>query len=198
MIVGRAVPRLTALRRARPGAVALELDGRPWRTVPDEVVARAGLAAGMELDRQALRRLRAELVRARGVRVASRALARRGLSAAELDARLERARVAPAVAAEVADAFERTGLVDDERFAAGRAERLAASGWGDAAIAARLDAAGVDEPVARAAVAALEPEAARARALLEGEPDPLRRARLLARRGFAEETLEDLLGAALD
>lgn len=192
------MPRLTALRRARPGSVALELNGRPWRTVPDEVVARAGLAVGTELDRPALRRLRAELVRARGIGVASRALTRRDLSAAELDARLQRARVAPAVAAEVADAFERTGLVDDERFAAGRAEALAARGWGDAAIAARLEAAGVDEAVARAAVAALEPEAARARALAGGESDPVRRARFLARRGFAQDTVEDLLGAALD
>jgi len=192
------VPRLTALRRARPGAVALELDGRPWRTVPDEVVVRAGLVAGAELDRPALRRLRAELVRTRGLRVASRALAQRDLSAAELNARLERARVAPAVAAEVADTLERTGLVDDARFAARRAEGLAARGWGDAAIAARLEAAGVPEEAARAALAGLEPEHERARALVAGEPDPLRRARRLARRGFAEETLEGLLGAALD
>jgi regulatory protein len=192
------VPRLTALRRARPGFVALELDGRPWRTVPDDVVARAGLAAGEELDRPALRLLRAELVRARGLRVASRALARRDLSAAELDARLERARVAPSVAAEVAGTLERAGLVDDERFAAGRAESLAARGWGDAAIAARLEAVGVDEAVAGVAVAALEPEAARARVLVERESDPVRQARLLARRGFGEETLESVLEAALD
>lgn len=192
------MPRLTALRRARPGFVALELDGRPWRTVPDDVVARAGLAAGEELDRPALRLLRAELVRARGLRVASRALARRDLSAAELDARLERARVAPSVAAEVAGTLERAGLVDDERFAAGRAESLAARGWGDAAIAARLEAVGVDEAVARVAVAALEPEAARARVLVERESDPVRQARLLARRGFGEETLESVLEAALD
>jgi len=192
------VPRLTALRRARPGFVALELDGRPWRTVPDDVVARAGLAAGEELDRPALRLLRAELVRARGLRVASRALARRDLSAAELDARLERARVAPSVAAELAGTLERAGLVDDERFAAGRAESLAARGWGDAAIAARLEAVGVDEAVAGVAVAALEPEAARARVLVERESDPVRQARLLARRGFGEETLESVLEAALD
>jgi len=192
------VPRLTALRRARPGLVALELDGRPWRTVPDDAVARAGIAAGDELDRPALRRLRAELVRARGLRVATRALARRDLSAAELDARLGHARVAPAVAADVADTLERAGLVDDERFAAGRAAQLAARGWGDGAIAARLEGAGVDEAVARAAVAALEPEAARAEALVHAVDDPLRRARLLARRGFGEDTLERLAGAALD
>lgn len=192
------MPRLTALRRARPGFVALELDGRPWRTVPDDVVARAGLAAGKELDRPALRLLRAELVRGRGLRVASRALARRDLSAAELDARLERARVAPSVAAEVAGTLERAGLVDDERFAANRAESLAARGWGDAAIVARLEAVGVDEAVARVAVAALDPEAVRARLLVERESDPVRQARLLARRGFGEETLESVLEAALD
>lgn len=178
--------------------VALDLDGRPWRTVPDEVIARAGLASGEELDRPALRRLRRELVRAQGLRVATRALARRDLSAAELDARLDRAGVVPEVAAEVADALERAGLVDDARFAERRAEALAARGWGDAAIAARLEAAGVDEAVARAAVAALEPEAARAGALVERERDRLRRARILSRRGFGEETLELHAGAALD
>ena len=192
------MPRLTALRRARPGLVALELDGRPWRTVPDDAVARAGIAAGDELDRAALRRLRAELVRARGLRVATRALARRDLSAAELDARLERARVAPAVAADVAETLGRAGLVDDERYAAGRAAQLAARGWGDAAIAARLEGAGVEEALARAAIAALEPEAARAETLVRAVDDPFRRARLLARKGFGEETLERLAGAALD
>ena len=39
----------------------LEVDGRPWRTVPDRVVVRCGLAADVELTRPLLRHLRAEL-----------------------------------------------------------------------------------------------------------------------------------------
>ena len=64
---------LTALRRAGPGRVALDVDGRPWRTVPDDVVVRARLVAGLELDRETLRLVRRELARARGLQTAGRA-----------------------------------------------------------------------------------------------------------------------------
>ena len=45
----------------RSGRVALEVDGAPWRTVPDDVVVRARLALGQRLDRPALREIRREL-----------------------------------------------------------------------------------------------------------------------------------------
>ena len=186
---------VTALRRAAPGRVAIEVDGRPWRTVPDDVVVAARLTAGVELDRATLRLIRAGLVRARAVGVAGRALARRDLSRGEVAARLERARVHREDADRVVDSLASAGLVDDARVARTRAAALAGRGWGDAAIAARLEAAGVSASVTREALDALEPEADRARGLLEGDGDRRRSLKRLATRGFSAETLEEVAGA---
>ena len=38
------MPRVTALRPARPGRVLVELDGERWRTIPLDVAAQSGLA----------------------------------------------------------------------------------------------------------------------------------------------------------
>jgi regulatory protein len=188
------VPRLTALRRARPGTVLLEVDGEPWRRVPDDVVVRAGLAAGVELDRPTLRRLRAELSRARAVGLAARTVARRDVSVRELEDRLARAEVAPSTAVDVVAALQRVGAVDDARFARARAAALAERGYGDAAIGARLESAGVSEGLVREALAELPPESERARALVAREHDRAESVRLLARRGFSADTVEDVLG----
>lgn len=193
-----AAPRLTALRRAGPGRVTLVLDGRPWRTVPDDVVVRVGLVAGAPLERPVLRILRAELQRARALGVAGRALSRRDLSTSEVAARLERAGVPDPVAADVGRTLERVGALDDARVAAGRVASLAARGWGDAAIEAKLAAAGLDEALVREALAEAEPERERAKRLAAGTGDPAKLARRLASRGFAAETVADLIGAPLD
>ena len=68
------MPTVTRLRDARSGRVAVELDGAPWRTLPVDVVARAGLTEGRALDRPALRLLRQELRRAEALTVAGRGL----------------------------------------------------------------------------------------------------------------------------
>ncbi|MGH3041065.1 MAG: hypothetical protein ACRDNG_04895, partial [Gaiellaceae bacterium] len=78
--MGERPPTLTAVRRARPGRVELEVDDRRWRVVPDAVVLRCGLAAGVELDRPLLRRLRRELRRAEALEAATRTIARRDVS----------------------------------------------------------------------------------------------------------------------
>ena len=193
-----AAPRLTALRRAGPGRVALELDGRPWRTVPDDVVVRAGLGTGMALDRPVLRTLRRELQRARALGVAGRALARRDLSATEVAGRLDRAGVAAPVAGTVGETLRAVGALDDRRVAETRAGSLADRGWGDAAIEAKLAQAGLDEALVREAVAGLQPEVERARRVFASATDPAKAARRLAARGFAAETVGELLGAGLD
>src|SRR5436189_1674 len=46
---------VTALRARPNGRVAVDLDGGPWRTLPAEPVVRAGLAVGLELDRERAR-----------------------------------------------------------------------------------------------------------------------------------------------
>jgi SOS response regulatory protein OraA/RecX len=184
---------LTALRRAAPGRVALEVDGRPWRTVPDDVVVRARLVAGLELDRETLRLVRRELARARGLRTAGRALARRDLSARRLEERV--ARTAPGAAAEVVAVLADAGLVDDARSAGARARALAARGWGDLAVAARLEAEGFGSEAVREALGSLDPEPGRAAALTAREPDPVKAAQFLARRGFAPEVVDERAGA---
>lgn len=186
---------LTAIRRARPGHVALEVDGRPWRTVPDDVVVRARLAPGMELERSVLRRVRTELHRAESLALAGRVLARRDLSTRALAARLARAGTARGAVEATVTALVEAGVVDDARVAKARAERLCERGWGDAAILERLEQEGIDVPLAQVAVRLLPPERERAEHLIGRAYDARRAARTLARRGFAPETVEDLFPA---
>ena len=90
-------------------------------------------------------------------------------------------------------ALESAGLVDDRRLARRRAAALTERGWGDAAIAARLEREGLDDAEARAALEELPPEVERARTVAAGVAEPRRAASLLARRGFSFETIEDVL-----
>jgi SOS response regulatory protein OraA/RecX len=147
---------VTALRAPKPGRVAVELDGARWRTLPLEVVVRAGLSVGEELDRPRLRLLRRELRRHEAIVAATGALRHRDHSARSLEQKLERGGVAPAERAATLDTLGRAGLLDDARFASDRARTLAGRGWGDAAIRADLERQGLDgEPVAEA-IAALD------------------------------------------
>jgi regulatory protein len=176
--------------------VRVELDGAPWRTLPLEPVVRAGLAVGLEIDRARARALRRELRRVGALTTATRALVRRERSAASLSAHLEARGVTPRERAEALDVLERAGYVDDARFAALRAATLAARGYGDRAIRFDLERQGVAAGEAEAALAALEPEADRAAALLARRgvsPTALRR---LAARGFGENAIESALAAA--
>jgi SOS response regulatory protein OraA/RecX len=158
--------------------------------VPDEVVVRCGLSSGVELDRPLLRLLRRELRRAEALDLAGRTLRRRDLSLRRLSERLERGGVAPAAGRSALLALSEARIVDDARLASGRAATLAERGWGDAAIAARLDAEGIPEAEAGSAIAKLESEAARAARAAAAVSDRRKVWALLTRRGFAEETIE--------
>ncbi len=191
------MPTLTKLSRSGPGRVALEVDGSPWRTVPDAVVARAGLSSGLELDRPTLRRVRTELRWAKAQSVAGRALARRDLTARELETRLKRAGLRPGEVEEATAKAVSLGVVDDERFAKTRAAQLAERGYGDAYVRAKLRGAGVDEELAREAIEELPPETERAqRVAARRTGDPRKTAAYLARRGFGYETIDTVLAAA--
>jgi SOS response regulatory protein OraA/RecX len=170
------------------------VDGEPWRTVPDEVVVRCGLAAGVALERPLLRRLRRELRHAEALAVAGRTLRRRDLSARRLAERLEKAGVAPAAERSALRTLTDARVLDDRRFATTRASALAERGWGDTAIVARLEAEGVSEADAREALAGLPAETARARTLSSGL-DRAKSWALLARRGFDQETIEAVVGS---
>src|SRR5688500_101679 len=125
---------VTALWADRPGRVAVELDGARWRTLPHEAVARAGLASGSVLDRPRARTLARELRRLRALEVAARALRARDRSTLELEHRLEARGISPAARELALETLSSAGLVDDARFAAGRARALAERGSGDALI----------------------------------------------------------------
>jgi SOS response regulatory protein OraA/RecX len=192
--VGASPPTLTAVRRARPGRVELEIDGRRWRVVPDAVVLRCGLAAGVELDRPLLRRLRRELRQAEALEAATRTVARRDVSTRRVRERLAARGVRPAAAESAVATLADAGVLDDRRTASSRSHALAERGWGDAAVAARLAGEGFGAGDVQSALAALAPERERAGALAAAADDPRSAWRLLARRGFAPETIEDVVG----
>src|ERR671928_824201 len=156
------MPRVTALRSERAGRVAVQLDGAPWRTLPLEAVMRAGLRVGEELDRPRARALRRELRRHEALAVSTRALRHRDLSTRSLERRLEQRAVPPAERMRAVETLTRAGLLDDARFARGRARALAARGYGDAAIRFDLERQGVEAEVAADALAGVEPERERA------------------------------------
>ena len=190
------MPVVTALRERPRDRVEVELDGAPWRLVPTTAVVRAGLFVGRALDREAARTLGRELRRAEALGIAVRALRYRDLSRSRLEERLSRRGARAEAKADVLQTLEQAGLVDDGRVASSRAGALAARGYGDAAICFALEGEGLGAEAVAAALAGLEPEAARARKLLELRGPGPASIRWLGSRGFDAATLEDLAGFA--
>jgi SOS response regulatory protein OraA/RecX len=184
------VPRITALRAAGRRSVAIELDGERWRTLPLEAVVRAGLTVGSDLERQQV------WVPALDAAVA--AVRRRDRSAQDVTARLEQRGVPAGARVEALGALRRAGLVDDGRYAVGRADALARKGYGDAWIRHDLQRSGVAADQIAAALEALPPESERAAEEARRLGGGLRAARGLARRGFGDELVEALVAAAAD
>jgi regulatory protein len=183
---------VTALR-ARGGRVAVELDGAPWRTLPLEAVVKAGLSEGCELDRERARRLARERRRLQALGIAVGALRRRERTESELRDRLAIRGVGAGRQEETLAVLARAGLLDDTRFAVGRATGMAERGYGDAAIRHDLERRGVGGEEIAAALAALVPEPERVTRHAPRFGGGLRAARALARRGFAEESVEVLV-----
>ncbi len=129
------------------------------------------------------------------VELAARALQHRDRSRQELEDRLARAGVGDSERADALDTLERVGYVDDARFAASRAAALAGRGYGDEAIRHDLAGHGVGREAQAVAIAGLEPELDRARALVERLGRTTKTAQQLARKGFCEESLEAVVGA---
>lgn len=191
------MPRVTGLLERRGGRVAVEVDGEPWRTLPVDAAVRAELRVGVELDRPRLRLVRRELRRAEALAWAVRALRRRDLSVRGLDRRLEQAGLRRDERRAALATLERAGLLDDERFALARAESLAERGYGDEAIRWLLEQDGVEPELADRAVDALPAERERARTVAARRGAGRATAAFLARRGFAEDTIQDTVESAL-
>jgi len=189
-------PRVTQLVELPRERVRVELDGRPWRTLPAAAVVSAGLVVGTELDRERARELARARRRTEALATAARALAHRDRSNAGLAAQLERRGVRRSDATEALASLAAAGYVDDARFAANRARSLAERGYGDDAIRDALAREGVAPDEAAAAVEALWPETERAAGVLlraRTAPAGIRR---LAARGFSSDTIESALAEA--
>src|SRR5919201_5502243 len=137
------MPRITQLRREgrRGDRVAVELDGSLWRTLPLDVIVRARLQVGIELERVRARTVRRELRRHEALAASTSALRHRDLSTRRLEERLERRAVPPAERARAVETLTQAGVLDDARFARSRALALAPRGFGEEAIEAAADVA---------------------------------------------------------
>jgi SOS response regulatory protein OraA/RecX len=187
---------VTGLTERRGGKVAVEVDGALWRTLPLDAAVRAELRVGVELDRARLRGVRRELRRTEALSWAVRALRRRDLSRHSLEERLRGAGLNADERRAALATLERAGLVDDVRFALARAASLAERGHGDEAIRWTLEREGVDAELANRSIASLPSEQDRAAAVVERRGRGPATAAYLARRGFAEDAVADVLGVA--
>ncbi len=187
------MPVVTRLRARGSARVDVELDGRPWRTLPVEAVLVTGLAVGRVVDRATAREIGRELRRLEARGMALRALRARDHTVASLDRRLAERGAAPGVRRETVAAARRAGLVDDGRLARERASVLADRGAGNAMIAADLEQRGVPEAEVRSAIALLEPESDRVARIIGTRGRTVKAARYLAAKGFSEEALESLV-----
>ena len=173
------------------------LDGVPWRTLPAEVVLRAALNVGVELDRERARRLRRELRRHDAMVKAAGVIRRRDVSRAELEDRLERAHVDPATRAAVVARLDDAGAVDDARFARHRAQSLSERSAGDLLIRHDLSGRGISSESIEAAIELLEPEPERAARVVLRRGAGLKTARYLAGKGFSEDAIASACSEAV-
>jgi regulatory protein len=129
------------------------------------------------------------------VDAALRALRHRDLSASDLERRLAVRGFQEDDRLTALATLQRTGVVDDRRFAESRAAALADRGAGDALIRHELESAGIASELVEEAVSLLEPERERARRIVERRGLEPRTIRYLAGKGFAEETVAALVAS---
>lgn len=186
---------MTALRDAGRDRFAVELDGEHWRILSAEVITRAGLTSGLEVDRPRLRLLRRELRRSEAMARAVASLRHRPLSAKALEERLARAGVAAPERHDVLERLERAGYLGDERLARARAELLVGRSAGNAFIQQDLITQGFASKLVDLVVDDLPPEEGRAARVVARRGENLKCARYLAQRGFDENAIAAALPA---
>jgi SOS response regulatory protein OraA/RecX len=130
-----------------------------------------------------------EAVHSQAVEAALRALRHRDLSASQLERRLGERGFGESEREQALETLTRTGLVDDARFASSRARSLAARGAGNAYIRHALGGAEVAPELVEDALAELEPEADRARLVVERRGAGAKTVRYLSGKGFSDEVV---------
>jgi SOS response regulatory protein OraA/RecX len=127
------------------------------------------------------------------VEAALRWLRHRDRSAAQIDAYLEGRGFVERARREALATLTRMGLVDDHRFATGRATALAERGSGDALIRHDLREAVLETAAVDAALEALDSERDRAERIVARRGVSAKTARYLASRGFPEDVVHTVI-----
>lgn len=131
----------------------LVFDGEPWRDVPADVAAKAGLKVGADYDLAVLADRLAEIEPERARDRAVRLLTYRDRSSRELGERLAVDGFLPGTVAAVVERLTSIGLVDDDRFVRSLARNLTqVRRLGRNRAARELAAHGVDPSVAAEAL----------------------------------------------
>jgi regulatory protein len=141
-----AAARITAIQPDphRPGAVRIEVNGRPLMTVPAEAVGRLGLVAGGALVPESHRELCRAADAEAAFRTALRALERRPFAARDLTRRLVLKGHPPEAAEAAVTRAGEAGLVNDESFARHFIQTRFARGRGPVRLRRDLAVAGVE------------------------------------------------------
>jgi regulatory protein len=132
------------------------------------------------------------------VEAALRALRHRDLSARELDAKLRARGFDESAREDALERVTRTGLLDESRFAVGRARSLASRGTGDAGIRRALGGAGVANDLVEDALSELEPEHERAHAIVARRGASPKTARYLRGKGFSDDVVAGVVAVRGD
>lgn len=202
------VTRIAEQRRKR-GRVWVEIDGRHGFSLADEVVARAGLAAGDDLDEAALEQLLAADEVARATETALAFLAYRPRSEKEVRDRLRRGGFGQSAADQTIARLHEWRYLDDADFARRWVEsRAAGRPRGNRLLQQELHQKGIDRETAREIIDEADiDEAAAAEALARsrigayaGEEPAVIRRRLgayLARRGYSYDIVRGAIERVL-
>ncbi len=126
-----------------------------------------------------------------------RTLARRDLTAAEIDQHLARADFPDDERADATARARDAGYIDDERVARERARRLVERGWSNAGIRLELERRGVESATVESTIEELGDEHERAAKLVRKIGTGPRAARSLVRRGFTLELVQQVLGSEI-
>jgi regulatory protein len=193
------------------GSVRVEVDGARFASVSPDVIRRADLRVGRELDEALRSVLDAEAQVEAAYRTVLRCIERRSFARADLGRRLLRKGHTPEAVEAALDRAAEHGLIDDAAFAANYVETRAARGRGPLRLARDLMAMGVERGIIDRAVASHAHQAEgnvdvplalahKRAAQLRDLPRHVRRRRVLAylaRRGFSGREVSEMVGKLL-
>lgn len=196
--------RITEIKKSerKKGRFLVKLEDGDILRVTEEELLRFGLRAGVELEEEALKAVRASARTSSAKETAANIIGSRALSKRELTRRLVRKGNGESEAQAAADWLEEIGAVDDAGYAAALARHYGGKGYGPQRVKEELRRRGVDRELWDEALEEL-PEAAETldeliRRKCRGElTDPKEKKRIsdaLLRRGFEWSDVRAAMG----